>query len=562
MPSLLLTQETPRKGRFLWPERYAALLACPLLALAWLLPNHYEPWVTFHGEAVAFAALIVLALGAAISEPPRENSILIWVGGVLLAVIALQRFAGQIPHTGSALMSSLYVGGCILAVACGERWAANNRSEAVMVALSWVVVLAGMASLFVALLQAFQTETVIGIFAANLPFGARPFGNLAQPNHFATLICMSIVGAACLREFNQYGTRTYFLLVSFLSLGLAIAESRTALLSALVMGGIAIHRGDGLKSLSKWLVFSWWLVLLVVYLAWRFINPFTARPVETVTQDSARLLLLKQAAAAIEQAPWLGYGFKQTFVAQKAAAVQVPGALPTNYFHNFLIDIVAWCGIPLGIAIALGLGYWLLKTYRKQSSKAGLFGVLIVVPILVHSMLEFPFAYAYFAFPMCFVFGLLEREQSQSHNLKRSGYGLGYAVGLLCFTLASALVAKDYSVLEDEYRTTRFHIRNIGPRPEKYVEKDILVLDQFRDLLWAAHVTPRPGMSDAEISRFERACRNVDWASLQMRFAAVLALNGQSTEAERQLDEIRNIYGPKSYRDARFLFDELTQKWR
>ena len=37
------------------------LLAAILISLAWLLPIHYRPWVTYTGELYAFFALFALA---------------------------------------------------------------------------------------------------------------------------------------------------------------------------------------------------------------------------------------------------------------------------------------------------------------------------------------------------------------------------------------------------------------------------------------------------------------------------------------------------------------------
>lgn len=40
---------------------FLLLLASVLIALAWLLPIHYRPWVTYTGELFAFLSLLALA---------------------------------------------------------------------------------------------------------------------------------------------------------------------------------------------------------------------------------------------------------------------------------------------------------------------------------------------------------------------------------------------------------------------------------------------------------------------------------------------------------------------
>ena len=51
-------EKTPRTGRFLLALAFATL-ASLALAAAYLAPNHYPPWTSFHSEAAGFAALIL-----------------------------------------------------------------------------------------------------------------------------------------------------------------------------------------------------------------------------------------------------------------------------------------------------------------------------------------------------------------------------------------------------------------------------------------------------------------------------------------------------------------------
>ncbi len=127
--------------------------------------------------------------------------------------------------------------------------------------------------------------------------------------------------------------------------------------------------------------------------------------------DDARMVIWKQMVAAIAQSPWLGYGWRQTMVAHRHGVAVVPGNTPTEYAHNLPLDILAWVGVPLGLLLLLLFGGWLLRTLRNLKDPTELLLFLATMPVLVHSMLEFPFAYAFFLFTTAWLFGNLHGRQ-------------------------------------------------------------------------------------------------------------------------------------------------------
>ena len=73
---------------------FLLLLASVFIALAWLLPIHYRPWVTYTGELFAFLSLF--ALGALYLKDkiklPMMSLPLLFLAGVPL----LQYFCGEL----------------------------------------------------------------------------------------------------------------------------------------------------------------------------------------------------------------------------------------------------------------------------------------------------------------------------------------------------------------------------------------------------------------------------------------------------------------------------------
>ena len=107
-------------------------LACGAVgvALAWLLPNHYAPWTTFHMDAwmacVLTAAAGWLFLRARAAAP--------WTGTPLVLLLAaalpaLQHAAGLVVQPGTAWICTAYLLGFLLAWLAGAQWETGTSGQ-------------------------------------------------------------------------------------------------------------------------------------------------------------------------------------------------------------------------------------------------------------------------------------------------------------------------------------------------------------------------------------------------------------------------------------------------
>ena len=93
------------------------LLASVFISLAWLIPIHYHPWVTYTGELYAFFALITLA---ALLVKEKVHIPKLTLGLVVLAIVPLgQFFFGKVFFFSNAIMSSIYILGLWFAIIFG-----------------------------------------------------------------------------------------------------------------------------------------------------------------------------------------------------------------------------------------------------------------------------------------------------------------------------------------------------------------------------------------------------------------------------------------------------------
>jgi hypothetical protein len=270
--------------------------------------------------------------------------------------------------------------------------------------------------------------------------------------------------------------------------------------------------------------------------------------------DDARMVIWKQMLAAIDQSPWLGYGWRQTMVAHRHGVDSVPGSTPTEYAHNLALDIVAWVGIPLGLLLLLLLAWWLLRTVKDVKNSTELVLVSATIPVMVHSMLEFPFAYAFFLFTTAWFLGALHARQLPG-NFRVEAAGSRFDrplvfAGILGFALLCAQVTKEYLEAEEDCRVMRFEMRRVGIRPPDHQAPRLVLLTQLDEMLQMGRMSPRRGMPAAEIERMRRANMTMDWGSLYLKYVIALALNGQPDEASRQLQGMRALFGKGTYQAA------------
>jgi O-antigen ligase len=548
--------KAPRKGRFLFALALPlGMLGLVALAAAWAAPNHYLPWAGFHGEAAAFAALCCLAAARALDPQPLRMGAFAWLALPLVGLIAAQWFAGKIAYGGDALLSAVYVTGASIAFWLGQNSAERRQWDPLRL-LAIAVVAAAVLNVFIGVLQWHRLEQTLGIFAVDRGWDLRVFGNLAQPNHLATLCLMGIVLAWWLRTEALLTRWQCVLLVSWLSLGLTLTESRAGLAGAVAVGLPFLWDRRHVKG-ARAFVASWWAGLAAGHFLLPRLNALLyLDPARTdqLASDNPRLVMWHQAMAAIADAPWVGYGWRQTMLALKQAAMKVPGTLATDYAHNVVLDVLIWVGIPLGALLVGALAFWLVRAWRRIADRRQLFLFAAAVPVLVHSQFEFPFAYAYFLFPVAWLLGALaasQQRQPATRSPVPSGLVRTGALLLLgAYAVLCTAIALEYLEVEEDHRVMRFELRRLGKLPQGYEAPRLLLLTQLKELLELGRLEPRPGMSENTLNRLRLASERNAWATLDLTYVAALGLNGQPEEAARRLVLLGRVYGKQSGTEA------------
>ena len=532
-----------------------------IFTLSWLAYDHYRPWVNFHSEMLALIGAGLLALGLCASGTIRRSAtprISAWV--CLMGVLPwIQYLFGVGSFAGDAVIASLYIFGFGVVIWVGFKVAANapnttHSNEAVfnVTALYYSLWFAALASAAIGLLQWLNLQGALQMYALQTDAGDRAMGNLGQPNQLATLLLIGIASIGWTYETRRIGKPGLIAAISFLTLILVFTQSRAGMLSVAVMGAFLVWKNRGVTSRLGPLTLACWMLAYFAALMLlptlfevlllggnRSMNPGS---------DAARITIWKQVIYGIAQSPWFGYGWNGTPAAHAAGSLAVPGSLTYTNAHNVILDIVAWNGVPLGLLMTVLGGYWFVsRVWRTQTTNA-IYAMAALIPIAVHSMVEYPFAYSYFLLTAGLMIGIVEASHPRAPTFRFNSAWLGSL--LIGWFAIGGFIIYEYLLVEEDFRIVRFENLKIGTTQADYEIPEIRLLSQMGAMLTAARQKPVPNMSAEELTNLQQASQRFAYGSLAFRNAIALGLNGNPEGASHQMAIIKGMYGDYYYRAA------------
>ena len=170
--------------------------------------------------------------------------------------------------------------------------------------------------------------------------------------------------------------------------------------------------------------------------------------------DAARITIWKQMLSGIAQSPWWGYGWNETPTAHAAGSVAVLGSMTYTNAHNIVLDILAWNGVPLGLLLTGLCSYWFISRAYKAKQANAIYAMACLLPIAIHSMVEYPFAYSYFLLSAGLMVGIVEASHVRVKIFKIHRNFVGGMLAIW-FTFGSYM-AYEYFQVEEDFRVVRF----------------------------------------------------------------------------------------------------------
>lgn len=520
---------------------------------------------------MAFIALGLLVVGEILTLKGRT----IHVPSVFFCVLLVALlppglyFSGVGLFAGDALLGTFYLVSFAAAIFLGYAVAQQGRSdENIYRFLIHAIWIPALVSAAIGLLQWLSLYGLLGPYIFQTPSGERSLGNLGQPNHLATFLLMGIVALAITFESKGVGRTGLFVGVGFMSWVLVLTQSRSGMLSVLLITAYLVWKN---QQVSLRVSTRYVLIWLGFYAAAVFCLPYINDALLLVDRrsvnpsiDNARMLIWKQVLTAIMQSPWLGYGWNQTATAHAAASVAVPGSLSYSHAHNIVLDVLAWTGIPIGLLLTALSGYWFLTRLMKARSTHAVYAMCAIIPVALHSMVEYPFAYSYFMITAAVMMGIVEKDYATKTILHfRKIYA---SIGLAICAVVGSGVVYEYILIEEDFRVVRFENLRVGRTPEEYKVPDIVLLTHMRAMLEASRQRPARNMSASELENLRTASLRFPYSILGLRYALALGVNNDPVGATRQMDVVRGMYGVAYYkaavvalREQQIKFPELSQ---
>ncbi|WP_212512203.1 PglL family O-oligosaccharyltransferase [Acinetobacter seifertii] len=523
-------------------------LAAILLGFAWLSPFHYNPWVMFSSEMSTFAAglSVLAALFHQNIKIPRAQLLLL----PFILIPVVQWALGLVFDFSTALLSSLYFLGFWFMVVAGYNLSLEpQKRDEIFIGFSFLTVIVSVATSVIAICQWLNVDTH---FAHMLHLiGNRPYGNFGQPNNMATFLIMGLLGCLYLYEKNK--ASVWLLLPSALTILFAVvlSQSRT---SWIVLPFLLIYWVVKQFNKPKRLgLFQGLLWCAGFFLMAGLVLPFITSLIETwshtdITQASSlaerassgylRFNIWTQMLLAVQQHPWLGYGWNQTSIAQMSAYALFPTGEWTTSAHNVLLDLIIWNGIPIATVMIAYFACWLFWLNQQAKETISMIAIMMVCTVLIHAMLEFPQRYAYFLLTCGFLLGVIQAQTPILNGvvLSKKLLRLVWGIGLVLIIA----IWRDYNVY---VMNSNLLFKNKQPNAEFMGSDRIFVLTQFdQRLKWIA-LNPNVSLSEAELVQWENFVKNKATPYNLRKYAQLLAYNGKVDQAEQQIFILQHLYG-------------------
>jgi O-antigen ligase len=283
------------------------------------------------------------------------------------------------------------------------------------------LLLAGVLSSVIALLQVFAPQWTDGEWIARSGLPGRAVGNLRQPNHLSTLILFGLIALVPLAEAGRvWGLRLHRGLALVLGLlmieAVVLTASRTGMVATLLLAGWGVLD----KGLSRRTRIALVAVPVVYGLCWLGMAGW-ARESSHVFGGEARLAekdlsssrgaIWKNTLSLIAAQPWTGVGWGEFNFAWTLTSFPDRPVAFFDHTHNLLLQFAVELGLPVAALLALLLGApwcWRCGAARAQPAEAGVAARAALVMVLLaglHSLLEYPLWYAYFLLPTAWALG-------------------------------------------------------------------------------------------------------------------------------------------------------------
>jgi len=554
----MASSEPATPAKHTWPACATLALAAPAL-LAFNLP----PSATFFNQAAAMVGWGGFLLLVAANTPLRrlrEKSglvVLLTALALLLAASLASPLWAGLPWA-LALSGAGMIGAAALVVLVGASAQAAGLGARAFRALCIGMVIAGVASSLIGIVQVFAPQWPDGDFVARTYIAGRAVGNMRQPNHLSSLLVWAVIAAVWLGEAGVLKRWVGAALTLLFIFVIVLSASRTGAVSVglLAVWALLDRRLSGRTRVLLLLAPVAYGVFWLGTSAWADYSHhvFGGETRFSTKGDisSSRWGIWSNTLALIAMHPWAGVGFGEFNFAW--TLTPFPGR-PVAFFdhtHNIVLQFAVELGVPLALTVLALLAWAMFAAVRAaldarsdaDPAQAPLrrAAVVMVLMILLHSLLEYPLWYAYFLLPAAFAFGLALGRPAD--NGARAGPEISIKPGppwplvaaSLALMLGGVASVADYSRVVTIFAPAE----GAPPLAERIASGQRSIFFAHQADYAAATTAERP--ADA-LTAFQRAPHNLLDARLMIAWAKALDESGDHERARyvaQRLKEFNN----------------------
>ncbi|MCA6215192.1 O-antigen ligase C-terminal domain-containing protein [Ideonella sp. B7] len=415
-----MQQPTSLSRNPLWVAALLALTAPALLAF------NVSPSTTLLNQLLAvggWGAVLMCLPRAPLRHALPAVALPLLVLGVLLAEVLWSWHSGLPSSLALSSLAQMLCAGAVLLAAQapaakdGEDDTGGPLVQPVLAGL----VLAGVLSSVIALLQVFAPQWTDGTWIAHSGLPGRAVGNLRQPNHLSTLILWGVIALVPLA---QAGRVLRWPLHRGLAAALGVLMIAAVVLTASRTGMVATVLLAGWGALDRRLSGRVRLALLavpVVYgLCWLGMAGWAHESAHVFGGEarlaekdlsSSRFAIWKNTLSLIAAQPWTGVGWGEFNFAWTLSPFPDRPVAFFDHTHNLLLQFAVELGVPVALLLAALLGGTLVQAFRRSRAQPvaaapGAHAALVMVLLAgLHSLLEYPLWYAYFLLPTAWALG-------------------------------------------------------------------------------------------------------------------------------------------------------------
>lgn len=511
------------------------------------------PSPTFLNELAAAIGWLSLTIVAFKNAPATRIGTPITISLVaiffLMIVISVHALSGHVSNWSTALHWLFFLTTAILCLLTGNHLAQGQNATIWVDQLAFALICGAILAFAAEISQYLQLE-VNPFFISPLNEAGRIYGNMRQPNHMATFLCMGIVASGWLFYRKKIGLFATLLLLTVIIIGIVLTSSRTGIitLATLIFIGIIINRRQKNNLLWLFCLFAlvplstWALTIIAQHQIYDYYG--ASRWIETIKNPientGTRIELWKNALEILRKNWMIGTGFGQFQFYYLLSNVPIEFPVAFNNAHLLPLQIAAEFGLPVAVVF---FGLLLAATYLSTGAvknPIGLTASLLAMPIFIHSMFEFPLWYLYFLLPTAFLFGLFLGSASIDAHQPNKNTPKGHvAINRIAPAFGGVLIL--FTLIACIHYLTLAAIYKPGGAGDSIAERRKTANNAFIFKSWVANSMLTSSLLDAPtddearamLPDFDRAARfNMDQLFLY-RYTLILTLSGDIERAKR-----------------------------